>query len=316
MIFKIIPGNQFIWNRDALLDYLIEHQGQTIELSTNKEGCCCTSIGLYHLLDQFKFEDVIIHTSNPLETHDKYQIKIKNQWEFLKVVDPIDPSYHTWTGNKTFLTLYGRPLWHRIGFASYLKSCYDNISAVGFLSDCRDQNTRSLYELNDLFVNDMNSIKYFAQAVDYFPAQIDRIDEYTPGQCNTDGYVDQTKQIYPDILIDVVAETFTSGNCLFITEKTVRPILLKKPMIVMGSKNYLDYLHQMGFRTFSDFWNEDYDGFEGANRFNKILKLLDELAKKSNSELEEMYLSMTYTLDHNYELLLSQRFKKHVRYID
>ena len=82
------------------------------------------------------------------------------------------------------------------------------------------------------------------------------------------------------------------------------------------SKNYLDYLHQMGFRTFSDFWDEEYDGYEGADRFNKILKLLDNLAKKSTNELEEMYLSMTYTLDHNYNLLKNQLYSTQLERLD
>ena len=83
---------------------------------------------------------------------------------------------------------------------------------------------------------------------------------------------------------------------------------LKKPFIIFGSKNYLEYLRQMGFRTFSDFWNEDYDGYEGPERFKKILELIDQLAIKSRDELESMYWDMTYTLDHNYRLLNSQSY--------
>ena len=66
----------------------------------------------------------------------------------------------------------------------------------------------------------------------------------------------------------------------------------------------------MGFRTFSDFWNEDYDGYEGKERYVKILKLIDMLAQKSTDELERMYWDMQYTLDHNYNLLLTQTYNK------
>jgi hypothetical protein len=91
---------------------------------------------------------------------------------------------------------------------------------------------------------------------------------------------------------------------------------LKKPFIIFGSRNYLDYLHQLGFRTFSDFWDETYDGYEGPDRFNQILKLIDSLSQKSVEELEEMYWSMTYTLDHNYNLLKQQSFNTNLTYID
>ena len=85
-------------------------------------------------------------------------------------------------------------------------------------------------------------------------------------------------------------------------------MLLKKPFIIFGSKDYLAYLRQMGFRTFSDFWDEDYDGHEGKERFIRIVKLLDQLANKNNSELEQMYLDMTYSLDYNYNLLKEQTY--------
>jgi len=84
----------------------------------------------------------------------------------------------------------------------------------------------------------------------------------------------------------------------------------------MGSKNYLDYLHQMGFRTFGDFWNEDYDGYEDKERYVKILQLIDDLSKKSTVELEKMYWDMQYSLDHNYNLLLNQNYATDITYIE
>jgi hypothetical protein len=49
-----------------------------------------------------------------------------------------------------------------------------------------------------------------------------------------------------------------------------------RPFIVMGSKNFLIYLRQMGFKTFYEFWNEDYDGYEGKEKYLQILKLIDD----------------------------------------
>ena len=144
--------------------------------------------------------------------------------------------------------------------------------------------------------------------------KLNNVDTYTPGQQNTDGYVTQTKQIYENFFIDIVAETFTTGDCFFVTEKTIRPMLLKKPMISMASRNYLCYLRQMGFRTWqtpeSTFWSEEYDGYEGRERYIRILALIDELAKKSKTELEEMYQAMQPILDHNYNLLVTQSYNK------
>ena len=64
----------------------------------------------------------------------------------------------------------------------------------------------------------------------------------------------------------------------------------------------------MGFKTFSEFWDESYDGHEGRDRFVKILELIDSLANKSTTELEQMYQGMQDILDHNYNLLLNQTY--------
>ena len=89
-------------------------------------------------------------------------------------------------------------------------------------------------------------------------------------------------------------------------------MLLKKPFIVFASQNYLDYLHQMGFKTFCNYWNENYDGFSERDRFIKILKLIDSIVAMPSHELKSMYNDMQSVLDHNYNLLLSQQFSKNI----
>jgi hypothetical protein len=71
----------------------------------------------------------------------------------------------------------------------------------------------------------------------------------------------------------------------------------------------------MGFKTFYDFWDEDYDGYQGKERFSRILHLINDLSKKSIKELETMYWDMQYILDHNYNLLLTQQYKKQITYV-
>jgi hypothetical protein len=74
--------------------------------------------------------------------------------------------------------------------------------------------------------------------------------------------------------VELVAESYTLGNTFFPTEKTVRPIMSAKPFIVYGPKLFLQRLKNMGFKTYSDFWNEDYDYLEGPARWQAIKNLL------------------------------------------
>lgn len=316
MKFKIIPADTFIWNLSELIEFLVAHQYQDIVIANGTEGCCTRTIGLYSWLDKFKFSSVTIETSNPLETHDEYCVQIKHPWKFLKVQRPIDIQHQTWNKQSVFGTVYGRPLWHRLGIVAHLLTQHKSISQIGCIADPTDIDRRELFELEQLWQHDPNSVINFANIINQLPLSHAKVEQYTPGATLTDGFVAQTEQVYKDFLIDIVAETFTSGDCFFVTEKTVRPMLLKKPMIVMGPVNYLEYLRQLGFRTFSDFWDETYDGFSGADRYFKILNLIDRLAGKSKDQLESMYWDMQYTLDHNYDLLKNQSYGTQLTKID
>ena len=178
MKFKIIPANNHIWNISNLTKFLIDHQGQDIELSTNEEGCCCQTVGLYDLLDQFKFNSVTIYTPNPLEKHKKYAIKSETHWKFLNVKQEIESEFHTWNKTKIFGTLYGRPLWHRIGIASYLLTHYSDLSLVGCLCDPTNIDHRELFETNELFKHNPVSFQHFGNIINQLPLQLSSVDTH------------------------------------------------------------------------------------------------------------------------------------------
>lgn len=315
MNFKIKPADTFIWNLSEFVDFLIAHQNQEITIENGTEGGCASTIQLYHWLDKFKFTNVTIYTGNILETHPVYNIQYSHPWKFLEAISQIESQYHSWNKQSIFGTLYGRPLWHRLGLAAHLLTHHATISSVGLVADPINMDQRKLFELIELWQHSPNSLVEFADIVNRLPLTHPTIQKYTPGETLTDGFVEQSKQIYVNFLIDIVAETFTSGNCFFVTEKTARPILLKKPFVIFGSKDYLAYLRQMGFRTFADFWDEDYDGYQGIERYIKIIKLIDHIAKHSRTELETMYWDMQYTLDYNYNLLINKKYSTKIRQI-
>jgi len=310
--FTIIPANNFIWNKSELLSFLIDNQGKSIVLSTKEEGCCCNSIGLYNILDKFKFKSVTIITNNLVETHPEYTINYINPFKFFNTTTQYE-EFHLWNKNKVFGALYNRALWHRIGIASHLAPM-DN-TLLNFRSNPHNIDDRDLFELQKLFNIDPPSLKKFMDIFDALPIQVKNIDDYTVGATTTE-HTNQLCMLYPNFLIDVVAETFTSGRSFFPTEKTVRPMLLKKPFIIMGSKCFLIHLRQMGFKTFYDFWDEDYDGYQPHDRYKMILNLINDLAKKSKEELYKMYLDMTPILEHNFNLLKNKSFTKAINYVE
>jgi hypothetical protein len=312
--FLLKPGNSHIWNQREFVDFLIANQNAPILINTGDEGVSLHAAGVFALLQQFNYTDVVILTNNLIESHTLFKVTHVNPFKFFAVGSADYLQYHQWSKQKIFACLFNRPLWYRIGIASKMQFNYSDKCLINMRANPKDVDQRLLFEIQKLFEYAPDSIASFAQVKDSWPCQVEKVDTYTEGN-TTVGHTDQLAHLYPDFLIDIVAETWVQGNCFFPTEKTVRPMLLKKPMIVMGPKNYLAHLRQMGFRTFADFWDEEYDGYEGADRYARILELINRLASTSLDELETMYWDMQYTLDHNYNTLITQTYNKQVKEI-
>jgi len=89
---------------------------------------------------------------------------------------------------------------------------------------------------------------------------------------------------YNNFDIEVVAETWTQGTTFFPTEKTTRPLLAKKPMIVYGPKDYLANLRTLGFKTWSDCWDESYDNHIGPTRWDSMKQSINSVLSLPNND--------------------------------
>lgn len=306
-----------LWNRDEFLEFLVRHQNEVIDIE-HGEGVCLETLGVYKLMNMFKFKAVAIRTNNLVESAPApYKLEIHPAgFRYCTVPPNVDYTpYHYWTGKHVFGALYNRPTWTRVGFTGHLLANYPDKTLMNFRYDPSDPDVRVHFELEKLFEMDPNSVKNYMQINHLLPIRLENEDGYTSGQ-TTMVHTNQLAKFYPDLLIDVVAETFNRGRSFYPTEKTTRPMLLKKPFILMGSKCFLIHLRQMGFKTFYDFWDEEYDGYNMGERYTKILQLIDSLAKKSQEELQQMYQDMQPILDHNYRLLLEKTFTRNITYVE
>jgi hypothetical protein len=313
--FTITGTNDKLWHLEQLIHFLVENQNKDISLTINPEAISLRELGLYNVLDNFKFASVNIHTDNQLETHDKYKIIVNIDNIFLQEKSNISTTLHSWNGSKIFLNFYGRPTAGRLGIASHLLSEHKNNSLIHF-SFGNSLDDFPHYELDKLLEYDINSIEKVGRLITKMPMKQASTNGYSNTRYN---FSDQLTQMYQNIFVDIVGETHVLGTTFYPTEKTTRPMWLKKPFIIFGSRDYLCYLRQLGFQTFQTlddtYWSEDYDGYEGRERYLRILTLIDELAKKSKKELEEMYQMMKPILDHNYNLLVTQSYKKTIKKI-
>lgn len=311
--FVLITQDAF-WNQHEFIKFLVDNQNTAITIDTNGEGICCTSTGIYRLLELFNYTDVTIFTTNPLESHATYNIVRHSFVRWFSSHANLPDEYYQWNRSKVFGCFYNRPSWYRIGLSSFLYANHLDRSLVNFRANPYSVNQHNYFDLNRLLVNSPESIVDFVKTMPDLPLVVNSTESFNIGQCPA-SYEQQLKEFYKDFFIEIVAETWTEGQTFFPTEKTSRPINFKKPFIVYGSQDYLCYLRQMGFKTFHDFWDEDYDGYADKLRFKKITQLIDDLSAKPLTELYDMYVGMSSILEHNYQLIKHNNYFKTVTLI-
>jgi hypothetical protein len=312
--FELSLANDELWNLNRLIKFLSTHQHQDIYLSVMPESHDLAECGIYDILDCFCFKSVMIETSNCLEQHDKYKFAYRAVDWFLSI--DYWKNYNlgasgVWDHSKIFGVFFGRPTANRIGIAGYLFTHHRDQSQLVFAPNIYDDDNAALFELDKLFQYRQESIIDFSNMI---TAGYNRELQYSPFGHEYDPN-HSLHELYKTIFVDIISEPSIKGSTFYPTEKFSRCVLMKKPFIIMASKDYIDYLLQMGFRTFYEYWDESYDGFAEKNRFVKILNLIDWLASKPQSEILAMYKDMQEILDHNYDLLINQAYSTNIKRI-
>lgn len=111
---------------------------------------------------------------------------------------------------------------------------------------------------------------------------------------------------YGQFDIELVAETYCHGDTFFVTEKTVRPLTAGKSMLVYGPKNYLARLRDLGFETWGNIWNEDYDQLVGPARWQAIQRTIDSLITQDQSQLYQKCLPIVQHNQQHVKILAEQ----------
>lgn len=309
--FVVHVTDNKLWNLTDLLTFLSCHQNQEINLILNPEAVPAETVNLYKILDCFQFEKVSIQTHNPFESHSTYEIKRIAKNPFINEDGSVAQKFWEWNLKKKFLAIYGRPTAARLGIAAHM---FDHHSADTHLhfSSFADSDALQNFELDKLANYDSSLIAPVGRLIRQMPCCLHDSSGYLKTNYN---YNDPLTSLYQDALIDIVVEPHVMGTTFFPTEKTFRAMWCQRPFITFASADFLAYLRQMGFRTFGDFWDEDYDGYHTKERLRRIIDLIDTISTLNYDQLESMFWSMKYTLEHNYNVLKTQCYKTHIEKI-
>lgn len=310
-MFYLSCTSDKIWNLTELISYLVSKQSQDVEIDLHPEAIALENLGFYDILDQFDFASVTINTWNPLEHHKKYIIKYKGESYCLKNTPEISKS--NFLNTHAFLCFFHRPTAARLGLASHLYKHHHDNSIIHFSANT-DPDSRVHFELDKLLSWDIQSVADAGELLLKLPILQASAERYT----KFDGYdySDPLTDLYQNIFVDVVVENHVAGLTFFPTEKICRPIVLGRPFIVFGSKNYLLYMRQMGFQTFWKYWNEDYDSYDGTDRLTKIYQVFKYIGSLPSLERGQLYEEIKPIIDHNRNLLISQKWNNKIKLVD
>jgi hypothetical protein len=196
--------------------------------------------------------------------------------------------------DKKFLCLNRRMFYHKY-------RVIEELFNRGLLDDTRfswvdNKNEKNLSNKNlisylGIDVNDFRSIQLEGDVM--YGKDLSRKDEhlYT---INPDWYYKSR--------VNIITETILDGKEIHITEKTWKAIYLGIPFVIYASKNHLNTLREMGFKTFNTLINEDYDEMIGDAKLKQVINSAEELSKIYNTseviEICKFNQKMYYDINH------------------
>ncbi len=150
---------------------------------------------------------------------------------------------------------------------------------------------------NKLISNDLLDFNYINHTI--------TLNNKTEGGGKTTSW-DELYKLIDSTFLYVICETDYSTNLdtprdyIHFTEKTLIPLNQNKPFLMLGGPYYLKHLKKLGFKTFSNFWDESYDNeLNNETRMDMVIEIIKDINNKSISELEELKNKMMPVVLHN-----------------
>lgn len=212
---------------------------------------------------------------------------------------------------KHFLLLNRRWRLHRPVLVALLKC--KNLLDYGYVSlGSNDQN----YEWKTIFDDMLEHNKDTPEIYDLLLENKTQIITTESLQIDTDDFENKLVSLstsldyyYETSFCSLVTETyFYDNHVTFLTEKIMKPIAYKHPFIMIGTPYSLEFLRDLGYKTFSPIFDESYDQeVSDSRRMYKILTLVGYICKLNQKELRELSLDCKEICNYNYKKLLSKK---------
>lgn len=136
---------------------------------------------------------------------------------------------------------------------------------------------------------------FFAQPT--LPWRVDTI--AVNGNCSA-RFGHQEYKLWQSSLLHIVNETVFYEPKLHLTEKIFKPIVSKRPFVLVAAPGNLAYLRSYGFLTFGTWIDESYDNIEDPSlRLKAITNEIAKLSQLNVNQLRDLHHDMQPVLDYN-----------------
>jgi hypothetical protein len=248
-------------------------------------------------------------------------VQDRSVWPSIEIQHPVE--YFTAAGRfevildkkiqKHFGLFVGTSRWHRLYLAGMMHGLYKDKTMLSFWQHHLNNSLPANLHMDDVMLKDSNESvrEHMINFVKQLPLHLDPADiklNLNTGADITRGDWETPYEILPyynSIFMDIVCETWHEGQCFLPNEKTGRPIIARTPFMAYAGRDFLKNLKRLGFKTFDQWWSEEYDDHEGVQRIQYMLKEIKKISRCSVDRLQEMHQEMMPTLQHNYEIIKS-----------
>jgi hypothetical protein len=169
--------------------------------------------------------------------------------------------------------------------------------------------TEPFSRLNDFFTRSKLDFKMYDDYANKFLGQSQFVDAGT--------HEFAISEFQPPVLqhglITLVTESVFEYPYAYISEKTIKAMLSLRPFVVLSSPGTLKDLQSLGFKTFNDIWNEDYDLISNSSeRLSAVIKLMQDLCQQ---DIRKLALEVEAIVKYNYQHYMDNFVNKdHIRW--
>ena len=301
MEVKVISTNDKVWNFAEVCTTIAtaKSSNEELVLDLNSEGPDFETLGLLDIIDGYPTK--VINCQNTVQknlpgieicvdSHNKTLNLTRNSLKHINITKKITTAFGMFIGRSNV---------HRLFLSGYVYANTESKQTFHYDPSIDvHKNNVGLEQLLEL---------YGTQNAD----DVFKLIKNSPLICDPvtypiyDTHHHNIASEYNNFLVDIVCESYYSGNTFFPTEKIWRPIMLSTPFIVQGPQWFLQRLHDLGFQTFDRWWDEGYAEDPADHQPLEIIKIIDAIKTKSIDELTTMHEEMKPILEHNRKCLMN-----------